>query len=93
MAAEAPVTTPATTLPPTPRADSLRIAGLYLAAVLLYALLGRRQLIPLISPDEFTYGHLARSLADGHGFTWRGEDVPFRAALYIYAITDRKSVV
>lgn len=55
--------------------------------VALYAVLGSLQEIPLISPDEKTYGHLARSLADGDGFAWRGAPVPWRAALYIYAIT------
>ena len=66
---------------------ALPIAALYLAAVVLYALLGSRQALPIVSPDEFTYGHVARSLADGDGMTWRGEPVGLRAALYVFVIT------
>ena len=90
----APVSDPAAAPPgvPTPqptrasRADAAAITALYLLTVLVYALLGHHQSLPLITPDEFTYGHLAQSFADGHGFSWRGEDVPLRSALYIYAI-------
>jgi hypothetical protein len=59
---------------------------LYLLAVLTYVLLGRGQPVPQVTPDEFTYGTLARSLADGDGLAIRGEPFELRAALYIYAI-------
>ena len=67
----------------TPR---VALAAIYVCGVVVYLLLGSRQVIPSISPDEFTYGHLARSIADGDGLTWRGENVPLRSALYLYAI-------
>ena len=68
------------------RRELLAILALYLLAVLLYGLLGHQQALPIVSPDEFTYGHLARSLADGDGFAWRGEHVQLRAALYVFVI-------
>jgi hypothetical protein len=42
--------------------------------------------MPIYVPDEPYYGHLARSLADGHGMTWRGDSMFVRAALYVYLI-------
>ena len=69
-----------------PREGLLALAGLYVLAVLVYAVLGHREAVPLVAPDEFIYGHLARSLADGQGFTWRGDGVSLHAALYVYAI-------
>ena len=71
---------------PAARRELAAMGALYVAAVLLYVLLGRGEVVPLVSPDEFTYGHLARSLADGHGFTWRGDPVHLRSALYVLAI-------
>ncbi len=69
------------------RDDLIAPAVLYVVAVVLYALLGHQQALPLVSPDEFTYGHLARSLADGQGFDWRGESVALHSALYVFLIT------
>ena len=60
--------------------------GLYLVAVLAYAFVIRDQALPVVDPDEFTYGHLARSIADGDGFTWRGAHISLRAALYVFLI-------
>ena len=68
------------------RRDALPIVLLVAIAMALYALLGLGRPVPSVFPDEFLYGHLARSLADGDGFTWRGADQPLRAALYVYAI-------
>ena len=68
-------------------APGLVLAALWLLAAVSYAFLGHRNAIPSISPDEFSYGHLARSVADGEGLAWRGLSEPIRAALYIYAIT------
>src|SRR5689334_437862 len=65
------------------RGLSLVIGG----AALVYVVLGLLQPMPSVFPDEFLYGHLARSLADGHGFSWRGDDQSLHAALYVYAIT------
>ena len=56
------------------------------AAVAIFLLLAGRISLPLINPDEFTYGHLARSIADGDGLSWRGAHEPLRAALYVFAI-------
>ena len=65
---------------------ALALAALYVVGVLVYGLLGHRNVIPSISPDEFTYGHLARSIADGDGLSWRGQGFPLRSPLYLYAI-------
>ncbi len=67
-------------------APGLALAALWLVGAVLYAVLGHHNDIPSISPDEFSYGHLARSIADGEGLAWRGVSEPFRAALYMYAI-------
>ena len=72
---------------PVTRRDVLGPMLLFLVAVVLYAVLGQQQALPLVSPDEFTYGHLARSIADGQGFDWRGENVPLHSALYVFLIT------
>ena len=69
------------------RRELLPVVALYLASVLVYALLGHQQALPIVSPDEFTYGHVARSLADGDGFAWRGAGVSLHSALYIFVIT------
>lgn len=80
------MTDTATTPAPPDRRWGLAVAALYGIAVVVYLLLARRIPLPLINPDEYTYGHLARSIADGDGMTWRGEDIALRSALYIYAI-------
>ena len=64
----------------------LWVIAVYVLSVLVYVLLGRQQALPIVTPDEFTYGHLARSLADGDGFTWRGQSVSLHSALYIFVI-------
>jgi hypothetical protein len=65
----------------------LLLVGLYVVACGLYALLSLRVPRPVLFPDEFRYAHLARSLADGQGFDWRGEHIRQSAALYVYFIT------
>ena len=65
---------------------ALALAALWLIGAVVYAVLGHHNDIPSISPDEFSYGHLARSIADGEGLAWRGIGEPFRAALYMYVI-------
>lgn len=37
-------------------------------------------------PDETFYGHLARSIAHGGGFSWRGRPEPLRSDLYVYVL-------
>ena len=61
--------------------------ALYVAAAGLYTVLALHSPLPVLFPDEFRYSHLARSLAGGHGFDWRGEHVGQSAALYVYFIT------
>jgi hypothetical protein len=56
-------------------------------AIVIYAVLGSRLPMPGTFPDEFLYGHLARGLANGEGFDWRGQEQPMRAALYVYSVT------
>jgi hypothetical protein len=65
----------------------LLLAGLYVMAAGLYVALALHSPLPVLFPDEFRYSHLARSLADGQGFDWRGEQVGQSAALYVYFIT------
>jgi hypothetical protein len=75
--------------PPATRVPSpwLLLAGLYVVAAGLYIALALHSPLPVLFPDEFRYSHLARSLADGHGFDWRGEHIGQSAALYVYFIT------
>lgn len=55
--------------------------------VLLYVAAAIAMPVPVnYVPDEPYYVHLARTLAHGQGFAWRGEPVPLRSALYIYLI-------
>ena len=61
--------------------------ALYGLAVLVYIILGSRQPLPQVSPDEYQYSALARSFADGNGLTYNGGSIGVRAALYIYAIS------
>lgn len=58
------------------------LAALFALTALVYVALGQAQRAPIFSPDEFLYGHLARSLADGEGLSWRG-DVTLRASLLV----------
>lgn len=60
--------------------------GLYAFALLVYVILGSRQSLPQVAPDEYQYTALARSLADGNGLTYNGGSLGIRAALYIYSI-------
>jgi hypothetical protein len=66
--------------------SALALTALYVVAVAVYVLLGRREHIPIIAPDEFSYKHVAQSIAQGNGFTWRGGSFPIRAALYVLFI-------
>ncbi|MCW3004667.1 MAG: hypothetical protein JWQ20_3965 [Conexibacter sp.] len=50
-------------------------------------MLAWEQPLPVYFPDEALYAHLARSLADGEGFSWRGDPAPLRSALYVYLIS------
>jgi len=71
---------------PASRRDRAGIAALYLVAVVVYAVLGHRMPVPMVSPDEYTYGHIAQSLAHGDGISWRGNPVALRSVLYMVAI-------
>src|SRR5690242_21095620 len=65
----------------------LAFAGFLLLAMAAYVLLALHGARPMLFPDEYRYAHLARSLADGDGFTWRGAAVKQPSALYVYFIT------
>ncbi len=71
---------------PASRRWLVALGALYAVAVAVYLVLAGRIALPLISPDEFTYGHLARSVADGDGLSWRGAGEPLRSALYVFTI-------
>lgn len=92
-----PVTASSTTAPVRDTPESVRdrtsaLAGivgvvcLYIVSAAFFGRMSREQVLPFYSPDEFLYGHLARSVADGDGLTWRGQTVPLRSALYVYLI-------
>lgn len=85
--AEHPSPTPAPTAVHGTRRAWRPLVGLYALAVAVYVVLALRSPLPLLFPDEFRYTHLARSLADGTGFTWRGLHVGQAAALYVYVLT------
>jgi hypothetical protein len=62
------------------------VAGVFVVAAALYVVLALRTPLPVLFPDEFRYAHLARSVADGDGFDWRGQHIAQTARLYIYAL-------
>lgn len=62
------------------------LAGLYAVALAVYLILAHRQPFPIVNPDEFNYGRLARSVADGDGLTIFGTPISLRGPLYIYTI-------
>ncbi len=68
------------------RPSIVPIAVLFAASCAAYILLGRSITTPIIAPDEFTYGGLARSIADGDGRTLLGQHPNLPAALYVYVI-------
>lgn len=67
--------------------DVLWLVAMYVIAVVLYIALGRMREVPVLNPDEFIYGHLARGIADGTGFDWRGDATRLYALLYVLLIT------
>jgi hypothetical protein len=77
-----------------PRRRALRAAGarvpLLWAVVLPFVAIAvvraLQQPMPGYFPDETLYQHLAQSVANGDGFTWRGDPEPLRAALYVYLV-------
>src|SRR3954454_23431350 len=64
----------------------LWVGALYVLAGGRFLVLSLRTELPVLFPDEFRYSHLARSLADGEGFDWRGQHIGQSAALYVYFI-------
>jgi hypothetical protein len=46
--------------------------GIYVVAVLVYALIGAAHRFPNLFPDEMLYGKLSQGLAFGDGLHWRG---------------------
>lgn len=58
---------------------------LFVLSAAVYVALGSLVEVPIISPDEYAYGHLARSLADGDGLTWGGAAFVVRSA-YLYLL-------
>jgi hypothetical protein len=80
-----PVVAPAPSWPARAlRSDWTLAIGLYLVVAAVHTVLALRTALPLLYPDEFRYSHLARSLADGDGFVWRGMDIKQTTALYSY---------
>jgi hypothetical protein len=69
------------------RPPALLLLGALAAVAALYGVLAVLQPVPLVTPDEYTYGHLSWSLSAGHGIDWRGGDYDIRAALYVYQLT------
>ena len=65
---------------------ALAIALLYVLAAVLYAVVSRTIEVPIIFPDEFTYGHISQSIANGDGVSWRGQPESLRSLLYVLAI-------
>ncbi|MCW2995948.1 MAG: hypothetical protein JWQ18_3443, partial [Conexibacter sp.] len=63
------------------------VVGLYLLAAAVHLVLALRSPLPVLFPDEFSYSHLARGLADGTGSDWRGQHISQSAKLYVYFIT------
>lgn len=64
--------------------EALGLLALYLIGVTAYALAGTVIEVPIISPDEYTYGPLARSIADGDGLSLHGGPFDVRSPLYMY---------
>src|SRR5215213_7246571 len=58
-------------------------ALVFLVSAALYAVLGSRQQVPLTTPDEYLFGHLARSVAAGDGLSWYGGEYRHPAVLFI----------
>ena len=75
---------------PEPRSEDrfarLALVALYALGVVVISLLALREKTPSNFPDEYTYGHLARTLAGGDGFDWNGAPTDLSAALYVYFI-------
>ena len=46
--------------------------GLYLLGLAAYLILAHKQALPVVSQDEYNYGRVARSIADGDGKTLMG---------------------
>jgi hypothetical protein len=69
-----------------PRTTWLIPAALFALAAGIYVLLGAAQDLPLAEPDEFTYGQIARSVANGDGLTLFGSPANFPTPLYIFLI-------
>lgn len=65
---------------------SLPVLALYLLAAVIYAVASRAIKVPIIFPDEFTYGHIAQSIANGDGVSWRSDPQNARSLLYMLAI-------
>jgi hypothetical protein len=63
------------------------LAGVFALSAAAYTVLALRSPLPTLFPDEYRYAHLARGLADGTGFTWRGQEVGQSTALYVYFLT------
>lgn len=87
---EAPSIAPAAVDDATASSRPSRPAGalalLYVVAAALYAVLAHSVKVPILFPDEFHYGHIAQSIADGKGATWNGAPEHVRSLLYLYAI-------
>ncbi len=64
------------------RGATVLLVALWLAAAALLSLLALQVHLPLHYQDEFFYWALARSIAAGHGLTWRDGPVPLISALY-----------
>src|SRR5262245_46365396 len=64
----------------------LLLAALFIVACAGYTALAHESPIPLLIPDEITYGTLARALAGGDGFNVLGVHYDLNSPLYVYLI-------
>lgn len=63
------------------------LGGLMIVSALLCGLLiAPPQDVPELFPDEYLYGGLAQSLAEGDGLTFRGNEPPIWNVLYAYVV-------
>ncbi len=60
--------------------------GLNLLGLAAYLILAHKQALPVVSQDEYNYGRVARSIADGDGMTLMGGAYRLRSSLYLHMI-------
>ena len=66
--------------------DVRAFVGMLALALVAYAWLGTRSNLPHLFPDEFLYGGLAKSVANGDGLTYRDAPQGVLSILYVLSI-------